>query len=76
MRRKLKWIILMLAGWLFVCLFSVLVLRKHMSLFPRMFGYSHIFGNSPLHWAAEDGRTRAVEKLLSRNAKPFKLLSS
>jgi len=66
MRRKLKWIILMLAGWLFVCLFSLLVLRKHMSLFPRMFGYSRIFGNSPLHWAAEDGRTRTVERLLAK----------
>jgi hypothetical protein len=68
MRRKLKWIALMLAGWLLVCLFSGFVLRWHMSLFPRMFGYSRIFGNTPLHWAAEDGRTRAVEKLLAKGA--------
>jgi len=31
-----------------------------------MFGYTRIIGNTALHWAAEDGRTRDVQKLLGK----------
>lgn len=43
-----------------------LVARRHMSLLPRMLGHSRFTGDTALHWAADDGRTGAVEKLLAK----------
>ena len=45
-----------------------LIFRGRTSLFFRLSPYASSTGNTNLHWAAEDGRTQAVEKLLAKGA--------
>jgi len=62
-KKKKAILIVIIAAVLFIML--SLVSPKHESSFLRL-GGSNISGMTDLHWAAWDGRTKAVEKLLAK----------
>ncbi len=68
MKKKIKWVVSGIIIWVFLIALINLGLRKHLLSFITPNYMSEKAGMTDLHWAAWEGRTKDIEKLISRGA--------